>query len=69
MPIQISNPPPATVIENAIYKWMDLLAEGKYKEAYDFTTHDPYYQWMPQLIESVVDGYGLPLELNEIHVM
>jgi len=62
MAIRIVNPPSATNIENAVYKWMDLLAEGKYEEAYDFTTHDPYYQWTPALMESVINGYGLPLE-------
>jgi hypothetical protein len=40
--------------------WIDALAAGDYVGAFSLTEHDPYYQWTPELIRSVVEGYGLP---------
>ena len=40
--------------------WIDDLARGDYRAAFDRTRHDPYYAWTPALIEAVINGYGLP---------
>ena len=40
--------------------WIDDLARGDYEAAYRRTEHDPYYQWTPELIQSVIQGYGSP---------
>lgn len=42
-----------------VEEWVTLLAQGKYKEAYEFTAQDPYYQWTPESIEKIIAGYGL----------
>lgn len=44
----------------AVEKWIDLLAEGDYEAAFASTEHHPYYRWSPDLMRSVVAGYGLP---------
>lgn len=62
MAVKIKNPPTLIDIENEIHFWFDLLADKKYREAYEFTLHDPYYQWTPDLLEQVINGYGLPYE-------
>jgi hypothetical protein len=40
--------------------WIDDLTRGDYSAAYARTAHDPYYDWSPALIRSVIEGYGLP---------
>ena len=45
-------------IEYAVLYWIKLLSEEKYEDAYNLTLHDPYYQWTPALLESVIKGYG-----------
>jgi hypothetical protein len=40
--------------------WIDDLARGDYATAFRRTEHDPYYEWTPDLMLSVVQGYGLP---------
>lgn len=40
--------------------WIDDLAGGDYEAAFRRTEHDPYYQWTPDLIRLVVQGYGSP---------
>ena len=50
-------------IENAVILWIKLLSEEKYEEAYDLTTHDPYYQWTPVSIKRTINGYGLEEEI------
>ena len=65
--VKLSNPPLPTDIENAIHYWLDLLAEGKYTEAFEYTVHDPYYAWTPILLEKVINGYGLPDENEDAH--
>ncbi|WP_121811519.1 hypothetical protein [Mucilaginibacter kameinonensis] len=52
-------------IEKAVLYWIELLAEGKYHEAYRLTLHDPYYGWNSPNIKSVINGYGLPDEMLE----
>lgn len=47
-------------ILGAVEAWIDDLARGDYASAFARTRHDPYYQWTPRLIESVINGYGLP---------
>jgi len=43
-----------------VRQWVELLAHGNYEAAYDITGHEPYYQWTPELIRQVIEGYGLP---------
>jgi hypothetical protein len=40
--------------------WVDDLVQGDYQTAFSRTKHDPYYAWTPELIEAVINGYGLP---------
>jgi hypothetical protein len=47
-------------ILSAAEAWIDDLARGDYAAAFARTSHDPYYRWTPELIESVINGYGLP---------
>ncbi|HWB27066.1 MAG TPA: hypothetical protein VG738_16400 [Chitinophagaceae bacterium] len=65
MPIEISLPFEPNKIEKAIEYWLDLLRREDYAEAYNLTMHDPYYEWTPALIESYINGYGLPYEEGE----
>lgn len=62
MAVKIKNPATQIDLENAIYSWLDFLADEKYLDAYEFTLHTPYYQWTPELLEQVINGYGLPYE-------
>jgi hypothetical protein len=41
-------------------RWVDLLAEQDYAAAMELTAHDDYYGWTPDLIRSVIEGYGFP---------
>jgi len=68
MAVKIKNPALLTDLENAIHVWLDLLGDENYKEAYEFTFHDPYYQWTPELLEKVINGYGLPYENDRIPI-
>ena len=43
-----------------ITEWVVSLAEEDYESAYKKTSHDPYYEWTPDLIKRVINGYGLP---------
>lgn len=45
---------------NGVKKWVDLLAEGRFAHAFNLTAHDSYHSWTPELIRSVIAGYGLP---------
>lgn len=51
-------------IENAIRLWIDLLADEKYLEAFEFTLHNQYlpFDWTPTVIEQLINGYGEPWE-------
>jgi hypothetical protein len=40
--------------------WVDLLSCQEYEAAFKLTGHDPYYEWSPELIRKVIEGYGLP---------
>ena len=47
-------------ILDAVREWVGLLAEERYKEAYDFVVnpeHNPWH-WSPQLLEKVIRSYG-----------
>lgn len=52
-------------IEKAVLSWIELLANGRYDEAYQLTLHDPYYQWSASNIKDIINGYGLPDEQLE----
>ncbi len=43
-----------------VEKWVGDLVREDYVSAYNRTNHDPYYEWTPELIEKVINGYGLP---------
>ena len=43
-----------------IESWVSDLENENYEAAYNKTSHDPYYNWSPELIEKVINGYGLP---------
>ena len=43
-----------------IESWVNDLVNEDYESAYARTGHDPYYEWTPELIESVINGYGSP---------
>ena len=45
-----------------VRRWVDLLSEDRFSEAYNLTAHDSYHAWTPDLIRSVVAGYGMPHE-------
>lgn len=47
-------------ISRVVERWIDDLVEGRYDVAFERTSHDPYYNWTPDLMHSVVQGYGLP---------
>ena len=47
-------------ILNHIEDWVSDLAAEDYESAYKRTKHDPYYEWTPELIKNVINGYGLP---------
>jgi hypothetical protein len=47
---------------DGVKMWVDMLAEERFPEAYQLTAHDSHYAWTPDLIRSVVVGYGLPHE-------
>ncbi len=43
-----------------IEEWVNDLVNEDYESAYNRTSHDPYYEWTPELIKNVICGYGLP---------
>lgn len=43
-----------------VEQWIDDLVRGDYKTAYSRTGHDSYYNWTPDLMREVINGYGLP---------
>ena len=52
--------PEDSEILTLVERWIDDLAAGNYEDAFARTAHDPYYAWTPALMESVIQGYGLP---------
>ncbi|MBD2705452.1 hypothetical protein IC229_32880 [Spirosoma sp. BT702] len=60
---------PFTATEQDFYafiiSWVGLLAERKYQEAYDSVLHYDYYEWTPELMESIINGYGSEYEEGE----
>ncbi len=54
--------PNVSDIEAVIHQWVQFLVEENYVAAFQYTVHDPYYKWTPELIASVIKGYGLPYE-------
>ncbi|WP_097130856.1 hypothetical protein [Spirosoma fluviale] len=48
-----------------IISWVGLLAQRKYQEAYDSVLHHDYYEWTPELMESIINGYGSEYEEGE----
>ena len=39
-------------------EWAEALSREDYQAAYDITAHDPYYQWTPDLMRTVIQNYG-----------
>jgi hypothetical protein len=58
--MHLSNNPSDDDILHFVEAWMDDLARGDYAAAFQRTEHDPYYEWTPDLMRSVIHGYGLP---------
>ena len=50
---------------NGVKKWVELLAEDRFADAFDLTGHYRHCSWTPELIRSVIAGYGLPHETGE----
>jgi hypothetical protein len=47
---------------DGVRKWVDLLSEDRFSKAFDLTAYDSYREWTPDLIRSVIAGYGVPHE-------
>jgi len=58
--MHLTQNPSDEAILHFVEAWIDDLAGGDYVAAFRRTEHDPYYQWTPDLMRSVVQGYGLP---------
>ena len=60
----LSFPTSATDEEllDGVKKWVELLSEERFSEAYELTAHASYNAWTPDLIRSVIAGYGMPHE-------
>ena len=43
-----------------VERGIDILSGGDYELAYASVEHDPYYQWTPSVIRSVITGMGFP---------
>jgi hypothetical protein len=43
-----------------VERWVQDLVDLRYETAFSRTAHDPYYQWTPELIRQVIEGYGSP---------
>jgi len=41
-----------------IDRWASLLEREDYSGAFQFTDHDPSMRWTPELIRTVIKGYG-----------
>ena len=52
-------------IHRFIKNWVILLADGKYQEAYNSVLRTNYQNWTPQLMEQVINGYGVPYEIGQ----
>lgn len=58
--MHLSRNPSDEEILQFVEVWIDELARGDYAAAFGRTEHNPYHQWTPELMRSVVQGYGLP---------
>ena len=56
----LSSNPSDDEILKSIEAWVDDLALGNYASAFARTDHDTYHRWTPELMQSVIEGYGLP---------
>lgn len=62
MLIKLKYPLQVQEINEEIHKWLDYLKDENYQEALSLTLHDEYYQWTPELIENIINGYGSEYE-------
>jgi hypothetical protein len=58
--VHLSANPTDEEILQYVEMWIDDLARGDYEAAFARTSHDSYYEWTPDLMRKVVQGYGLP---------
>ena len=58
--MRFTEPPSDQQIFAVVEAWIDDLSREDYDRAYARTAHDSYYEWTPELIRSVIEGYGLP---------
>ena len=56
--MHLGDKPTDAEIVAFVERWIDDLARGDFAAAYARTAHDPYYQWTPELIQTVIAGYG-----------
>ena len=56
--MQFEGPPTDDEILAVVETWIDDLGREDYVSAYSRTEHDPYYAWTPNLIRTVIEGYG-----------
>jgi len=42
-----------------VEKWIELLSNGQYREAYDQLSQPPHDTWSPELLEDVTSSYEL----------
>jgi len=53
---------PATASDDDLLRFVDgwarLMEREDYVAAFDYTEHDPYMRWTPELIREVVKSYG-----------
>lgn len=45
-------------ILDAVRAWVELLAQERYKEAFEMLRYHPADPWLPELIRAVVTNYG-----------
>lgn len=65
MPTKLKFPLLKQAVDEEVHRWFDCLANGDYEAAYNLTFHGPYYEWTPELIESMINSCGLPHEEGE----
>ena len=41
-----------------VREWVEALVRDDYDVAFEITAHDPYYDWSPESMRSVIQNYG-----------
>ena len=53
-------------IHSFVVEWVGLLAAKNYQQAYESVLQSAYQGWTPDLMESVVNGYGSPFQQGQL---